>query len=93
MSFSTGVKARLLCAEIERQVCLADPELSLKGAKELLSSWLAEAGKVEDADVCAYLAEDPLASKVEGVKVATTKCRVKELYESLPDNEKASALA
>jgi len=91
--FYWRVKARVLCAEIERQICSADAELSLKDAKELLASWLSEAGKKEDADVCAFLAEAPLASKLDGVKIAATKRRVKALYESLPDSEKASALA
>merc|ERR1719242_677575 len=38
--FYWRVKARVLCAEIERQICLADPELSLKDAKVLCSNWL-----------------------------------------------------
>eukprot|EP00441_Pelagodinium_beii_P031460 CAMPEP_0197637908 /NCGR_PEP_ID=MMETSP1338-20131121/12992_1 /TAXON_ID=43686 ORGANISM="Pelagodinium beii, Strain RCC1491" /NCGR_SAMPLE_ID=MMETSP1338 /ASSEMBLY_ACC=CAM_ASM_000754 /LENGTH=2142 /DNA_ID=CAMNT_0043210401 /DNA_START=44 /DNA_END=6472 /DNA_ORIENTATION=+ len=91
--FYWRVKARLCCAELERQICLADPELSLKDAKVLCSNWLSEAGKTEDVDVCAFLADAPFTSKVDGVKVEATKRQVRELYDSLPDSEKASALA
>eukprot|EP00441_Pelagodinium_beii_P036360 CAMPEP_0197642468 /NCGR_PEP_ID=MMETSP1338-20131121/16115_1 /TAXON_ID=43686 ORGANISM="Pelagodinium beii, Strain RCC1491" /NCGR_SAMPLE_ID=MMETSP1338 /ASSEMBLY_ACC=CAM_ASM_000754 /LENGTH=2163 /DNA_ID=CAMNT_0043215591 /DNA_START=12 /DNA_END=6503 /DNA_ORIENTATION=+ len=90
--FYWRVKARLLCAEVEREICSADSALSLTAAKELVSGWLSEAGKTEDKDVCAFLEEAPFASKVEGVKIEATKRRVRELYESLPDGEKASAL-
>eukprot|EP00931_Biecheleriopsis_adriatica_P052507 TRINITY_DN3055_c0_g1_i3.p1 TRINITY_DN3055_c0_g1~~TRINITY_DN3055_c0_g1_i3.p1 ORF type:complete len:2157 (-),score=543.39 TRINITY_DN3055_c0_g1_i3:77-6547(-) len=91
--FYWRVRCRLLSQEVEHQICEADSDMSCKQAKELLSTWLSEAGKGEDQETVAYLLEGPFAEKIQGVKVAATKRRMKELYDSLPEAERASALS
>ncbi|CAE8738128.1 unnamed protein product, partial [Polarella glacialis] len=91
--FYWRVRSRLLCQELEREVCAADPEMSLKDAKQKVDKWLAGAGKDQDDKAAvAFLEDAPFASRVSSVKVEATKRRLRALYEELPESERASAL-
>lgn len=91
--FYWRVQMRVRCQEVENQVCAADPEMGLQASKDLVASWLSEAGKADDDEAAAtYLQDKPFEKKVEELKIAGVKRRMKELYDSLPASEQASAL-
>jgi len=92
--FYWRIRNRLLCQEVEQQVCKADPDMSMQEAKALVQSWISESGKTEnDEATVRFLESSPLEDKVCTVQVEATKRRLRTLYEQLPESERASALS
>jgi len=92
--FYWRIRNRLLCQEVEQQVCKADPDMSIQEAKALVQSWISESGKTEnDEATVRFLESSPLEDKVRTVQVEATKRRLRILYDQLPESERASVLS
>mmetsp|Transcript_55894 Transcript_55894/g.99543 ORF Transcript_55894/g.99543 Transcript_55894/m.99543 type:complete len:268 (-) Transcript_55894:97-900(-) len=90
--FYWRMRNRLLSQEAEKAVCAADPDMSIKEAKELVQSWISEAESASDEAMVKFLESSPLEEKVQAVKVAATKRQLRSLYQELPESERANAL-
>jgi len=78
--FYWRVRRRVLEQEAVKKVCAADTNLSVKEAKELVSSWLEGD---DDKAVAAFLETSSLDSKIESVRVEAVKRQIAELQGQL----------
>eukprot|EP00448_Togula_jolla_P028624 CAMPEP_0170621536 /NCGR_PEP_ID=MMETSP0224-20130122/28649_1 /TAXON_ID=285029 /ORGANISM="Togula jolla, Strain CCCM 725" /LENGTH=2149 /DNA_ID=CAMNT_0010947793 /DNA_START=63 /DNA_END=6512 /DNA_ORIENTATION=- len=79
--FYWRVRRRLLEQEVIAKVLKADPQMTLKESKELVSSWVE--GGDDDKSAVAFLEKSSLDSKIESVRVEAVKRRIKELEAQL----------
>lgn len=87
--FFFRVRRRLLEQSAVNRLQAADASLSADDAKKLVATWMPE--EDDKAAVAAYDAAE-VDAKIEGVRVQALKRTLQELYNQLPEGERAGAL-
>jgi len=89
--FYWRVRRRVLETAAVARVQAADPALAPEAARALVEGWAA--GGDDDKAAAEALADgEALDARVEAVRVEALKRRVRELYDQLPEGERAAAL-
>jgi len=88
--FFFRVRRRLLEQSAINRLQAADSSLSAADAKKVVASWMPE--EDDKAAISSYDAAD-IETKIEVARVEALKRAFKELYEQLPEGERASALS
>jgi acetyl-CoA carboxylase/biotin carboxylase 1 len=88
--FFFRVRRRLLEQDAVNRLQAVDASLSAEAAKEMVASWIPE--EDDKAAVDAYDAS-AVDAKIEAARVESLKRSLKELYEQLPEGERADALS